>query len=124
MGHYAYVKDGLVTTVIVAQWSFIDAGKAGGVKKNWIKTSYNTRGGKHYSPNSNNEDNQAPLRKNFAGKGMIYDLSRDAFYAPQPYPSWALDEETCIWMPPVAFPNDGKMYDWNEGTKVWDARTD
>ena len=58
-------------------------------------------------------------RKNYAGVGMIYDETKDAFYFPQPYPSWILDETTCVWEAPVPYPNDGKVYQWNETTKEW-----
>ena len=51
--------------------------------------------------------------------GMIYDKTRDAFYAPKPYTSWLLNETTCLWEPPVTYPDDGKSYDWNEDTTAW-----
>ncbi len=59
-------------------------------------------------------------RKNYAGLGYSYDRGRDAFIAPQPYPSWTLNESTCLWESPVAYPDDGKYYAWNEGTQAWD----
>ena len=79
----------------------------------WKKTSYNTAGGQH-------KDGGTPLRGNYAGIGMTYDEDRDAFIAPQPFNSWILNEETCQWEAPVAYPDDGKFYDWNETTKSWD----
>ena len=60
------------------------------------------------------------FRKNYAGKGGTYDSARDAFLKPQPFPSWILDEDTCIWEPPTAEPTDGKVYEWNEATTSWD----
>ena len=60
-------------------------------------------------------------RKNYAGKGYVYDSVRDAFIAPKPYPSWILDETTCRWEAFVSAPTDGKMYSWNETTQSWDA---
>jgi hypothetical protein len=60
-----------------------------------------------------------PLRKNYAGIGYVYDADRDAFYAPQPYPSWSLNEDTCLWDCPVAHPNDGLDYTWDEETLSW-----
>jgi len=64
------------------------------------------------------------FRKNYAGKGGTYDSARDAFLKPQPFPSWILDEDTCIWEPPTAEPADagvdGKLYAWNEDTQVWE----
>lgn len=68
----------------------------------WIQTSYN-----------------ANFRKNYAGTGFTYDAQRDAFIAPQPFPSWTLDEATCSWKPPVPRPSDGKPYRWNEASLSW-----
>jgi hypothetical protein len=59
------------------------------------------------------------IRKNYAGVGMIYDETRNAFYWPQPYPSWTLNEQTCVWESPTPYPNDGKQYQWNEPTTEW-----
>ena len=59
-------------------------------------------------------------RKNFANIGYTYDSTRDAFITPQPYPSWTLNEDTCMWNAPTAYPDDGKHYIWNEGTTSWD----
>jgi hypothetical protein len=59
------------------------------------------------------------LRKNYAGIGYTYDEQRDAFIPPQPYPSWLLSEDTCLWNPPVAMPTDGKRYNWDEATTSW-----
>ena len=59
------------------------------------------------------------IRKNYAGVGMIYDETRNAFYWPQPYPSWTLNEQSCIWESPTPYPNDGKQYQWNEPTTEW-----
>ena len=59
------------------------------------------------------------IRKNFAGVDSIYDPSRDAFISVQPYTSWTLDETTCRWVPPIAYPDDGKYYNWNEDTTAW-----
>ena len=55
-----------------------------------------------------------------AGIGFVYDATRDAFYPPQPYPSWTLNEKTCLWEAPVDYPDDKKFYDWNEEKKSWD----
>jgi hypothetical protein len=61
------------------------------------------------------------MRKNHAGIGFSYDEERDAFIPPKPYPSWVLDEDTCLWDSPTPYPDDGNKYEWNEGTKAWDA---
>ena len=125
MSHFAKVISGVVTEVIVAEQNFIDTLPD---KDVWIKTSYNTRLGKHYAPNSDNEDGGTPLRKNFAFIGGLYDSTRDAFMPPQPYASWVLDESTCHWKAPVSHPNegatseeegDGKSYEWDEDSKNW-----
>jgi hypothetical protein len=78
----------------------------------WIKTSYNTRGGIH-------QNNNTPLRKNFAGIGSTYDPIRDAFISPQPFLSWVLNEDTCQWEAPTPRPTDGKDYFWDEATLTW-----
>ena len=120
MAHFARVKDGIVTNVIVAEQEFIDSYQdtEPGI---WVQTSYNTRGGVHYLTDSTtpSSDQSKALRKNFAGIGYTYDRGRDAFYTPQPYPSWTLNDTTCIWEAPVAHPSDGKLYDWDESSKSW-----
>ncbi|NBV62482.1 MAG: hypothetical protein EBR73_15735, partial [Rhodobacteraceae bacterium] len=62
-----------------------------------------------------------PFRKNYAGLGYTYDAQRDAFIPPQPFPSWQLNGESCLWEPPVAMPEDGQMYQWDESTQQWEA---
>ena len=79
----------------------------------WRQTSYNTYAGEHSLGGT-------PFRKNFAGVGYRYDQTKDAFIPPQPYNSWTLNETTCIWDPPVAYPSDGKIYIWNETTRQWE----
>ena len=78
----------------------------------WKKTSYNTYGNTHRLGGT-------PYRKNFASVGFTYDSSRDAFIEPKPYNSWTLDETTCLWEPPVAYPSDGKSYEWDEDNRQW-----
>ena len=123
MAHFAKVKNGIVTNVIVAEQEFIDNYVDGEVGE-WIQTSYNTYGGIHYVPNSNfetpSEDQSKALRKNYAGIDNIYDASRDAFYETQPHASWTLNETSCLWEAPTAKPDDGKRYTWNETTTSWD----
>ena len=118
MSHFAEIKDGIVQRVLSVEKEYVDSGRLGN-PSNWIQTSYNTRGGIHYAPNSSDADGGTPLRKNYAGKGMIYDEVRDAFYYHQPYPSWTLDEATCRWEAPIPKP-DG-LYIWNEETTSWVA---
>lgn len=111
MAHFAKVTDGKVTQVIVAEpeffETFVDSSPG-----QWIQTSYNTHGGQH--------PEGRPLRKNYAGIGYSYDAQRDAFIPPKPFASWILDENTCLWNPPVAMPTDDKMYMWNETTVSWE----
>ena len=111
MAHYAKVSNNLVTQVIVAEpeffETFVDSSPG-----EWIQTSYNTYGGVH-------SDGGTPLRKNYAGVGFTYDSVRDAFIAPQPYPSWVLDEDTYQWDAPVPYPTDDLMYSWDEDTTSW-----
>jgi hypothetical protein len=76
------------------------------------QTSYNTHGGVHALGGT-------PLRKNYAGIGYTYDPVRDAFIPPKPYASWVLNEGTCLWDAPVAYPDDGKRYSWDEATTSW-----
>jgi hypothetical protein len=108
MAHYAFLdQNNVVTEVIVGKdetdtthdWEQYYGAIRGQVCK---RTSYNGN-----------------YRKNFAGIGCTYDAQRDAFIAPKPYPSWTLDEDTCLWNAPVAMPTDGKMYQWNENTTNW-----
>jgi hypothetical protein len=118
MAHYAKVTDGVVTKVIVAEQDFFDS-FVDDLPGKWIQTSYNTYGGKHYNPETQEEDDGVPLRKNYAGKGYTYDEDRDAFIPPQPFASWTLNEDTCLWDAPVAYPEDGSEYVWNEGITNW-----
>ncbi len=120
MSHFAQIdNNNVVTRVIVAEQPVIDSG-ALGEPSNWIQTSYNTKGGVHYAPNSNEPDGAVALRKNYAGKGFTYDKDRDAFISPKPFESWALNEDTCCWEPPVPYPADKKRYGWNENGQSWD----
>lgn len=98
MSHFAHVKDGIVTQVIVAEQDFIDLGVVGDPSE-WIQTSYNTRGGVHYNPDTGepSADQTKALRMNYAGIGYTYDPQRDAFIEPQPSGDWVLNEQTCLW---------------------------
>ena len=121
MAHFARINaQGLVSTVIVAEQDFIDSLDNA---DSWVQTSYNTRGGKHYDPETGEEDGVTPLRKNFAGIGFKYDVDRDAFIPPQPWVSWTLNEDTCLWDSPLPRPElaeedraAGKYYIWDEAT--------
>ena len=114
MSHFANIENGLVTQVIVAEQGFID-----GQDGHWVQTSYNTKAGIHYAPNSNEPDGGVALRKNYAGIGYAYDEQRDAFIPPKPFPSWLLDEPSCTWEAPTPHPNDGNPWDWDEEKREW-----
>jgi hypothetical protein len=114
MSHFAKVTDGKVTQVIVAEQeffnTFVDTSPG-----TWIQTSYNTHGNQH--------PEGKPLRGNYAGIGYNYDATNDVFYAPQPFPSWILNNTTWLWEAPVAMPTDGKVYKWNESITNWEEAT-
>ena len=112
MSHFAQVVDGKVVNVIVAEQDVIDSGMFG---TGWVQTSYNTRGNVHYGQDGQ-PDGGIALRGNYAGLGYTYD--NDAFYAPQPYPSWTLSKDF-LWEAPTPMPTDGKMYTWDEPTLSW-----
>lgn len=111
MAHFAKVVGGIVTDVIVAEpeyfETFVDSSPG-----EWIQTSYNTFGGVHNLGGT-------PLRKNYAGIGYIYDSERDAFYTPKPFPSWTLNEDTCLWEAPVARPDTNVPCVWDEESQSW-----
>ena len=121
MAHYAFLNNQNIVTAVIAGRDEDDLVE--GVES-WetyygnrkamtcVQTSYNTHGGGHLLGGT-------PLRKNYAGIGFRYDADRDAFIPPTPYPSWVLDEETCLWVAPVPMPEDGD-YTWNESTQSWD----
>jgi len=115
MAHYAKVDQGKVIKVIVAEPEFFET-FIDETPGEWIQTSYNTYGGVHLNGGT-------PLRKNFAGVGFTYDIELDAFIPPKVWDSWTLNETTCLWEAPVAYPDDGGDYDWNEETQTWDVAT-
>lgn len=120
MAHFALIEDGIVMNVMVAEQEVIDSGIFGD-PSNWVQTSYNTKGGIHYDPVTNTPDGGIPFRKNYAVIGGHYDIERDAFYEPQPYPSWVLNEETCRWEAPIPYPDvpTTKIHLWDESNLEW-----
>lgn len=110
MSHFAKVLDGKVIQVIVAEQSFFDT-FVDSSPGEWIQTSYNTIGNTH--------PNNTPLRGNYAGIGYTYDRVNDVFYAPQPFPSWVLNQSTWTWESPVERPSDGDLYSWDEASLSW-----
>lgn len=109
MSHYAKVVNDVVVNIIVAEPEFFNSFKDSSAG-HWIQTSYNTFGGVHILGGS-------PLRMNFAGIGDVYDEKLDAFYTQQPYPSWSLDTETCLWEAPTPRPEGS--WEWNEPSLAW-----
>lgn len=115
MAHYAFLDGNYVVTEVIVgrdennfDWERHYGDLRGQLCK---RTSYNTKGGQH--------PNGEPFRKNYAGIGYTYDPIRDAFIPPKPYNSWILNDDTCLWEPPVPVPTDGKNYVWNEETQNW-----
>ena len=115
MSHFAKVENGIVTEVLVIEQDVIDTGLFGDPAL-FMQTSYNTHGGQH--------PNGTPLRKNYAGVGYTYDSVRDAFIPPRPFPSWLLNEDTCLWDAPIPYPDDGQMYSWDEPSQSWSLITE
>jgi hypothetical protein len=119
MAHYAFLDfNNVITQVIPGR----DEGEDGIDWEQWYgdfrgqvckRTSYNTVGGQH--------PDGKPFRKNYAGFGYTYDANRDAFIPPQPFPSWTLNETTCLWDAPTPYPTDGQRYQWDESTTSWVA---
>jgi hypothetical protein len=115
MSHFAQIdENNKVIQVLVVEQEFVNTGLLGDPSK-WIQTSYNTRGNWH--------PDGRPLRYNYAGVGYTYDPVKDAFIAPQPYPSWILNEDTCIWEPPIPAPvlDEGFAFQWNEDILNWNV---
>ena len=118
MAHYAFLNmQNIVTEVIVGKeetdgvinWEM----HYGNIREQVCKrTSYNTQGGVH-------SGDGIPYRKNYAGVGYTYDETRDAFIPPKPFDSWTLNETSCLWQAPVAYPTDGEFYNWNEDNQEW-----
>ena len=108
MSHFAEVnEENVVTRVLVGDNSMPNEGYDWFVETfggRWIKTSYNNN-----------------IRKNFAGVGFTYNETLDAFIPPKPFESWILNEDTCLWDPPVSRPEGGQSYIWNEEDLVWQA---
>ena len=109
MAHFAQLNSENVVDQVVAVHNNDAPDEASGIAflnilfgdANWVQTSYNGN-----------------IRKNFAGIGYTYDTTRDAFIPPQPFPSWTMSEQTCLWSAPVPIPTDGAYY-WDEATTSW-----
>ena len=122
MAHFAKINNSNIVEKVIVVSNDVATTEQAGVdfinnlyKTNdvWKQTSYNTYGGVHKLEGT-------PFRKNYAGIGWKYDQTRDAFIAPKPFNSWILNEDTCLWEAPVAYPNDDQRYTWNEENQSWD----
>jgi hypothetical protein len=114
MSHFAQIdENNVVVQVLVADQEFVDSQPG-----TWVQTSYNTRGGVHYAPDSNTPDGGVAIRKNYAGVGYTY-VDGVGFHEPRPYPSWTLNSDTYIWEPPSKYPDDGRRYYWIESKEAW-----
>jgi len=125
MAHWAELDSNNVVTRVLVGDNNDPAGDEGyqwlidNLGGTWVKTSYNAVAGKWRNPETNEMTENAGFRKNYAGIGYTYDSQRDAFISPKLYDSWVLNEDTCIWEAPVAYPNDGKLYTWDEEVTNW-----
>lgn len=124
MPHFAKLNEKNIVT-FVAVGCQEDDGKEEELVANtgdiYRQTSYNTRGGVHYNPETGepSADQSKAFRKNYAGIGFTFDEERDAFIPPKPFPSWVLNEDTCLWDAPVPYPSDGEDYLWEENEQKW-----
>ena len=122
MSHFAKLDENNIVTFVTVGRQEDDGleaeltARTGDVYK---QTSYNTRGGVHYTDGLPSDDQNKALRFNYAGIGFSYDETRDAFIPPQPFASWVLDEDTCLWVAPIPMPTDGVAYVWDEDAGDW-----
>lgn len=129
MAHWAELDENNVVTRVLVGDNNDPAGDEGyqwlidNLGGTWVKTSYNAVGGKRRDPNTGEITNDPGFRKNYAGIGYVYNAELDGFVPPKPFNSWTLNSDTCLWDAPVAYPNDGKFYRWNEETLSWDEVT-
>ena len=125
MAHWAELDENNVVTRVLVGDNNDPAGDEGyqwlldNLGGTWVKTSYNSVGGKRRNPETGEMTNDAGFRKNYAGIGYTFDAGRDAFIPPKPFNSWNLNEDTCLWEAPTPYPADGKMYRWDEDTTAW-----
>ena len=115
MAHFAKLDSNNIVTFVTVGRDEDDGKEAeltARTRDVYKQTSYNTQGGVHLLGGT-------PFRKNYAGIGYSYDPDRDAFITPKPYESWLLDENTCLWNPPIPMPQNGRLYFWDESNKIW-----
>ena len=115
MAHFAKLGTGNIVTAVHVVSNDVATTEQAGV--DFLNNLYKTRDVWKQTSYNNN------IRKNYAGIGYTYDQTRDAFIPPKPLDSWILNEDTCLWEPPIAYPSDGKNYEWDETTKSWEEIT-
>lgn len=121
MAYYAYLDENNVVTQVIRGKDEGEDGVDWEAYYGAKRTSYNTRGGIYYDPNTGEpaQDQSKSFRKNYAGIGFTYYADIDGFVPPKPYPSWILNAQTGLWDAPIPYPNDGKNYRWDEATQTW-----
>jgi hypothetical protein len=117
MAHYAFIDENSIVVEVITGRDETDLIE--GVES-WEQHYEQFRSGLKCVRTSYNGN----IRKNYAGIGYIYDPIRDAFYTPSPFKGWVLNEDTCQWEPPIAYPADGKKYYWNEELLNWELLPD
>lgn len=123
MAHFAKVdNNNVVICVLVGRDEDDEKDLSASTGEIYLKTSYNTKGGIYYIPNSDipAEDQTKAFRKNYASVGGIYSKELDAFIPLKEYESWVLDTETCLWKSSIPKPDDGYEYSWNESLLQWE----
>jgi hypothetical protein len=130
MAHYAFLDENNIVVSVIAgkdETELLDGLDPETWYENFegktcLRTSYNTRGGVYYNPETNepSENQSKAFRKNYAGIGYSYDEQRDAFIPPKLYNKWVLNEDTCLWESPTPYPEDGKEYIWNDNKGEWE----
>lgn len=120
MAHYAFLDENNIVTQVIVGADENEGGTDWEQEYGALRTSYNTHGGIHYNSETGepSEDQSKAFRKNYAGIGFYYDEERDAFIPPSPFPSWILNEQSCLWEPPTPMPQEG-LWRWDEETISW-----
>ena len=113
MAHFAKLGIGNIVEKVVVVSNDVALTEQAGI--DFLRDTYNDQNAQWFQTSYNNN-----IRKNFAGIGYTYDQTRDAFIPKKPYQSWILNETTCLWEAPVAYPDDGERYTWNETNQTWD----
>lgn len=125
MAHYAFLNSNNIVTEVITGvdenviQTDLDGTQVGGTSEAWETFYGNFRNQTCKRTSYNNN-----IRKNYAGIGYTYDSERDAFIPPKPFTKWVLNETTCQWEAPVAYPTDSKQYVWNDNRGEWEELND